>query len=39
VLIGTKVVLNEFLTYIDLSRLHQAALGVKGQEKGRGCFF
>ncbi len=30
-LMGTKVVLNEFLAYIDLSRLPQAALGAKSR--------
>jgi CNT family concentrative nucleoside transporter len=30
-LMGTKVVLNEFLAYIDLSRLPQAALGIKSR--------
>ncbi|MRR33744.1 nucleoside:proton symporter [bacterium] len=30
-LMGTKVVLNEFLAYIDLSRLPQAALGDKSR--------
>jgi CNT family concentrative nucleoside transporter len=28
---GTKVVLNEFLAFIDLSKLPQAALGVKSR--------
>jgi len=30
-LMGTKVVLNEFLAFIDLSKLPQAALGVKSR--------
>lgn len=30
-LMGTKVVLNEFLAYIDFSRLPQAALGAKSR--------